>query len=54
MEKQENMRKLIKEVKKMAGIDKCPMCQCFYDVMMEMKEALEKGLSFHEPWVPIR
>jgi len=43
MERQESMRDLIGEVEKILEIEKCLTCQCFFDVLMEMKEALERG-----------
>lgn len=48
MEKQKSMRKLIEEAEKISGIDKCLTCQCFYDVLMEMMEALERGEANEE------
>lgn len=48
MEKREELSKLINEIVKIADIEKCRTCQCFYDTLMEFKEVLSKEDNIEE------
>jgi tetrahydromethanopterin S-methyltransferase subunit A len=39
----EDLKELLVKAEKISKIEKCETCQCFYDVLMEMREVLEKG-----------
>jgi len=39
----EKLNELVDKVEKISKIEKCETCRCFYDVLMEMRDALEKG-----------
>jgi tetrahydromethanopterin S-methyltransferase subunit A len=48
MEIKNNLTELLSEAEKLSQIEKCRTCQCFYDMLLDFREALKKEESVEE------